>query len=245
VASSRSRSSVDTALAVVLVLECIGALGVAVRSGHALELGGTAVALAAALVVAALHERRAAYVVAGWFLWDAALETVVGTDPLSSLELACHAARYGVALAVAQPRMATPILRVAASLTFLGHGIEALALKPIFLAYLQHTGGLVGLPLADDAAAVILRVIGSVDLVVATTLLWRGPRPLLTGYMSAWGIITALARVVYSGPAGLADALIRAANGGIPLALWLGLREREPDRPAPASESKPSKPSKR
>lgn len=233
---ARARSSVDTTLAVVLVLECLGAFGVAVRSGHAFEQVGTAVALGAAFVVALRGERRAAYLVAGWFLWDAAFETAVGKGPLSSLELVCHAARYGVALAVAQPRMAAPILRVAASLTFLGHGLEALALKPIFLAYLQHTGGLVGLPLSYDAAAVMLRVIGTVDLVVGTALLWRGPRPWLTGYMGAWGIITALARVVYAGPAGLVDALVRAGNGGAPLALWLEGREREGSRSGSASE---------
>jgi hypothetical protein len=236
VAPARPRSSVDTALAVVLVLECVGALGVAVRSGHGFELVCTAVALAAALVVALLGERRAAYVVAGWFLWEAAFETAVGTGPLSSLELVCHAARYGVALAVAQPRMAQSILRVATSLTFLGHGLEALALKPIFLAYLQHTGGLVGLPLSYDAAAGLLRVIGSVDLVVATLLLWRGPKPWLTGYMGTWGIVTALARIVYAGPAGIVDALIRAGNGGAPLALWLEGRALERGRSESASE---------
>ena len=55
----------------------------------------------------------------------------------------------------------------------------------------------------------------------------NAPRPWVAGYMGAWGIITALARVVYAGPAGLADCLVRAANGGAPLALWLGWRERE------------------
>jgi hypothetical protein len=128
---------------------------------------------------------------------------------------------------VALPRSAVPILRVCASLTFIGHGIEALSLKPIFVAYLQTAVDRVGLTLPYDVAVVILRVIGTVDILVGTALSLRGPRPWVAGYMTAWGIVTALARVVYAGPAGLVDCLVRAANGGAPLVLWLGWRRRE------------------
>lgn len=219
--AARPEAAVARVLAAVLVLQCAGALGIAVRQGPGVPLLGTAVALVAALVVVALRERRAAYVVAAWFFCEAAFETVAGHEPLSVLELGCHAARYGVPLAVAQPRIMVPVLRVTASLTFLGHGVEALSLEPMFIAYLQTAADLAGQPLPQAGAALLLRVIGTVDLVVGTALLVRGPRPWLTGYMTAWGTITALARVVYAGPAGIVDALVRAANGGAPLVLWL------------------------
>jgi hypothetical protein len=226
--------STDAVLAVVLVLECVGALGMALHAGQGLETVGAALAMGAAVLFAVRRERRAAYVVAGWFVTAAVLKMVTSTEPNSSLALVSQAARYGVALAVAQPRLAVPILRIAASLTFIGHGIQALTLQPIFVAYLQHTGGLVALHVSDGAAATMLRVIGTVDLVVALALLGRGPRPLTAGYMSVWGTITALARMVYAGPAGLGETLIRAANAGAPLALWLGWRAGEP---APTSSS--------
>ena len=231
-AGARPRSPADAVLAAVLVLECVGALGIALRQGSGVEVLATTVALAASLVVALLRERRAAYVVAGWFLWEAAFETAFGTGPLSSLELVCHAARYGVAIAVAQPRMAQPVLRLAASLTFIGHGIEAIALKPIFLAYIQHTAGLVGVSLAPETVAGLLRAIGSIDLVLGGAMLWGGRSRFVAGYMGSWGIVTALARVVYAGPAGIVDALVRAANGGGPLALLLSWRDDAPRRPS-------------
>lgn len=232
----RQRALIDTLLAVVIVLQCVGALGIAVRQGHLVEQAGTALALGAALLVAFRGERRAAWVVAGWFFAEALYETLTGSEPTAVLDLGCHAARYGVPLAVALPGLATPILRAAASLTFIGHGIEALCLKPIFVAYIQVAGSHVGLAIPHHAAAGALRVIGTIDVVVGLALALRGSRPWVAGYMGAWGIVTALARVVYAGPAGIVDALVRAANGGAPLALWLGWREREGSRSESASE---------
>lgn len=221
-----------------MVLQCVGALGIAARQGHLVEQVGTALALGAALLVALRGERRAAWVVAGWFFAEALHETLTGSEPTAMLDLGCHAARYGVALAVAMPGLAVPILRVAASLTFIGHGIEALLSKPIFVAYIQVAGSHVGLAIPHQVAASVLRAIGTVDVGVGIALSLRGPRPFVAGYMSVWGIITALARVVYAGPAGLADCILRAANGGAPLALWLGWREREGAEAKPVREAR-------
>lgn len=225
---ARQRAIIDTLLAVIMVLQCVGALGIAARGGHGVvEQVGTALALGAALLVAVRGERRAAWVVAGWFFAEALHETLTGHEPTAVLDLGCHAARYGVPLAVALPGSAVPILRIAATLTFIGHGLEAVMLEPIFIAYIQVAGSHVGLAISHHAAAAALRVIGTIDVVVGLALLRPGPRPWVAGYMSAWGMITALARVVYAGPAGLVDCILRAANGGAPLALWLGWRERE------------------
>src|SRR5690606_19275859 len=40
-------------------------------------------------------------------------------------------------------------------------------------------------------------------------------------HMAFWGILTAGARIVHSGEHGIHDALIRAANGGVALVLWM------------------------
>jgi len=222
-----------------MVLQCAGALGIAAREGHVIEQAGTALSLGAALFVALRGERRAAWVVAGWFFAEALYETFTGSEPTAVLDLGCHAARYGVPLAVAVPSAMVPILRTAASLTFIGHGLEALLLKPIFVSYIEVAGNRVGLVISHQVAAGMLRVIGTVDVVVGIVLSLRGPRPWVAGYMSVWGVITALARVVYAGPAGLVDCLLRAGNGGAPLALWLGWRAREGAAVTPTREAKP------
>lgn len=220
-------------LVLALVLECVGALGVAVRDGNGIAQLGTSFALGAAVVVALGGHARAAWIVAAWFV-TAALLKMIGDEPFALLALPCQAARFGVAIAIARPRFAIPILRVAASLTFLGHGTEAIGLHPKFIAYIQHTGGLVGCHVSDETTTMMLRVIGTIDLVLAGAILLRPARRVTAGYMTFWGTITALARTVYAGPAGIPDTLIRAANPGAPLALLLAWRpKRSEHRDAP------------
>jgi hypothetical protein len=224
--TDRQRTAFDAVLVLALVLECVGALGVAVRDGSGIAQLGTSFALGAAVVVALGGHARAAWIVAAWLV-IAALLDMNGDQPFALLALPSQAARFGVAIAIARPRFAIPILRVAASLTFLGHGIEAIGLHPKFVAYIQHAGGLVGWPVTAETTAALLRLIGTLDLVVATAILLRAPRRAAAGYMTVWGTITALARTVYAGPAGIPDTLVRAANPGGPLALWLSWRRDE------------------
>jgi hypothetical protein len=214
--SERPRATAELVLVLALVLECAGALAIAVREGGTFQQAGTALALGAAVLVALRGERRAAWVVAAWFVVAALTKTIAATEPFAWLALPAQAARYGIALAIAQPRLAVPILRIATSLTFVGHGFEA---------YIQHTGGLVGVSVSDAITASLLRLIGAVDLLVAVLLFIPLPRRSAAGYMSVWGCITALARTVYAGPAGIPDTLVRAANSGGPLALWLSWRD--------------------
>lgn len=210
---------------VALVLECAGAFGIAVDTGSPLQQVGAVLALGAAVLVALRGERRAAYAIFAWFVAAAVVKMVAADEPFAWLALPSQAARYGLALAIAQPRLAMPILRVATSLTFIGHGLEAIGQHPKFIAYIQHAGGLVGLQITDAITASLLRLIGAVDLVVAVMLFIRVPRRAAAGYMGAWGCITALARTVYAGPAGIPETLVRAANAGAPLALWFAWRE--------------------
>lgn len=236
--SERPRATADLVLVLALVLECAGALAIGVREGGTFQQAGTALALGASVFVAIRGERRAAYVVAAWFFIAALTKTIVAAEPFAWVAVPAQAARYGIALAIAQPRLAIPILRIATCLTFVGHGIEALGLHPKFVAYIQHAGGLVGLHVSDAITAGLLRCIGAVDLLVAVLLCIRGPRRVAAGYMSVWGCITALARTVYAGPAGIPDTLIRAANCGAPLALWLSWRAPE-SRPGAEVDAAP------
>jgi hypothetical protein len=212
------RIRADAILLVVLVLECAGALGVAVRDAGTSQQIGAALALLAAVVVAVRGDTRLAWVVAAWFATMSVLKAVAAVEPWAWLAPASQAPRWGLPIAIALPRHAMPILRASASLCFAGHGIEAIGLHPQFVAYIQHSGALVGLDLSALAAP-MLRVIGSIDLGVAAAMLVRGPRPVAAGYMSIWACITALARTVYAGAAGIPDSLIRAGHVGAPLAL--------------------------
>jgi hypothetical protein len=223
----------------VLVLQSVGALGVAIGGTSTVHQVGAAAALAAALVVAFGRVEKAAYVVVGWFLIAALSQTFGGLEPFGYLAVGAHAIRYGVALAIVMPEHAFRILRVGTSLTFAVHGLEAIGLHPQFVEYILHTAGLVGLPLSEIATRYVLQMIGVVDLVVAGSLLLPRPRPITAGYMAIWGTITAFARTVYAGPAGLPETLIRASHAGGPLALLLSWRPDLGRRPSAPPTSPP------
>jgi hypothetical protein len=110
------------------------------------------------------------------------------------------------------------LLRGAAATTFVAHGWQAIALHPWFVDYLIAAGQLFGLELSQRAAEVTLRVIGVVDMVVALLLVTRRWRS-VAFYMAAWGALTALVRMVHSGPDAYYDVLVRASNCGVPLAI--------------------------
>lgn len=168
---------------------------------------------------------------AAWFAASAIVQAVTSDDALGWTAVLGHGARVAVPLAIARPERAPLVLRIGASMTFFGHGIESLGLHPKFLGFIQVAGAHVGLELAD-VAPTTLRVIGSVDVAVAALFLRPGPRPMVAGYMSVWATIAALARTVYAGPIGIADTLLRAPYAAAPL--WLFLRWR---RQPPSSDS--------
>ncbi len=209
------------------MLQCGGALAIALRDlGSPAQVGAAAV-FGLALYVSRSKNRHAALAVAVWFAGAAVLQAVTSDDPLGWTAVLGHGARVAVPLAIARPERAALVLRIGASMTYFGHGIEALGLHPKFLGFIQVAGGHVGLELAD-VAPTMLRVIGSVDVAVAALFLRAGPRPMVAGYMSVWATIAALARTVYAGPIGIADTLLRAPYAAAPL--WLFLRWRGQSR---------------
>jgi hypothetical protein len=159
--------------------------------------------------------------------WDNPGATADELAPLS------HAVRIGALLALAllsgQPELerrssavlAGWVLLLGTSLTFVGHGIEAL----------QHSGPFVdlmigtvkrwtGQRLSQASAEQLLTVIGLQDFLLAALLLLRRWR-WIAGWMAIWGLATALSRVTSMGVDSWHQSLLRLANGGVPLTLYL------------------------
>jgi hypothetical protein len=216
--------------------------GVDMELAHTMDQLCAALALAAALTVLALRVRVVAALLAALMLLAATVGGL-GPAPLAYLAIPAHATRWGLplllALAPAEslgPRAVSPatderrteaILRVCIASTFAAHGLEALAMHPSFSALLQGSAArLFGADLPALAVARTLLVIGLLDLFVASAAL-VGPRrriAALVWYMAIWGLITAMSRAIVFGPPGLTATLLRAANGGLPIALLLHWR---------------------
>ena len=112
------------------------------------------------------------------------------------------------------------ILRVAASLTFLAHGLQSWFLSPAFVDYLLSAADMIGWDVSQTAAERALRIIGAADVVLAALIIitrWR----VVAFYMAAWALIAALARVVQAGFGVHYEVLIRAGNYCVPLVIGL------------------------
>ena len=123
------------------------------------------------------------------------------------------------------------LLRIAAALTFVGHGLKALFLSPKFTDMLLAAADRIHWNFTEASAHHMLRIIGAVDIVVAVLILcsrWRS----VAYYMAAWAFIAALARVVHSGSGGTFEVFIRAGNYCVPLAIALCWQLSRPKDPA-------------
>lgn len=126
-----------------------------------------------------------------------------------------------VLLAVQKPKGALAILKISIALTFASHGIEALAEHPIFMDYiLDFAETWFGIELTISQTKTILFAMGWIDMIVAVLIVWTPSRTALL-YMTAWGLVTAVARVVYHGDNGITGMLLRTSHWTVPLALYL------------------------
>ena len=171
-------------------------------------------------------------------LWQGVLATAIwyqGGEAFSQITHFAHATRIvaPLVLAIVAPwprtfsfgRFTTPcavtLLRWATAITFIAHGTEALGHNPHFVDLIFSTTvrWLHWTP-NQQVVEMVLTMIGIADIVVAVlliTLRWR----LVAGYMAFWGLITAFSRFTAFGPRALHEVLIRAANGGLPLVLYI------------------------
>ncbi len=113
---------------------------------------------------------------------------------------------------------------------FAAHGVECLIGHPRFIDFLiVLPNRYLGWSVQQSAAQRWLLVIGAVDLAVAVGFALTRHRA-LAAWMAGWGLLTATVRLLYWGPVGWADALVRIGNGSVPmmLAWWpLGAHEEE------------------
>lgn len=196
--------------------------------------------------------------VACWFL-ALALSHQWRGGPYAHLALGEHAVRYAAPLAllicIASVREASLrdrwsgaakwILRVAAAATFATHGYKAIEsygqfLDLVLLTDLRWTNW----QISEKTVNSLLTAIGWIDLLVAVVILTRW-WPCAAVYMTLWGVITALSRMTAMGIDYWPSALLRAANGGVPMALFAGYwlcsrqaaRRATETNPAPGGES--------
>ena len=105
--------------------------------------------------------------------------------------------------------------------TFAAHGYEATRLNPRFVdLILAADRNLFRLGIDQAGAESILRCIGVHDIALALVVLAGRFTPRVLLWMAFWGVVTACSRVVLGGPGAIHHAVIRAANGGLPLVLF-------------------------
>ena len=103
------------------------------------------------------------------------------------------------------------ILRIGIFLTFLGHGMAALRVEPGWVPFLTT----VGVPLGS--ASLAMRVIGSLDIVVAAIILVK-PIRMVICWAICWAFLTAAMRPIAGGS--FIAFIERGANWAAPLALF-------------------------
>lgn len=181
-------------------------------------------------------DEAAAWWIAGWVLLISFAHMIRATL-WAELTLAEDAVRYVAPMALAivirrrlhtrhrgenyvgDTRVAVGMLMIAASATFAAHGYKALMCYGpftdlILLSDLQWTHT----DVSQSVAERILFVIGVFDLFIAALLvitLWRA----VALYMTVWGIVAAASRMTAYGVGAWPETLLRAANGGVPLAI--------------------------
>jgi len=206
-----------------------------------------AVSLTAAAALVVIRPFRAVLAfVAICHLAIPAISTWLGGERFTQLSVASHAVRYAAPIALMwigpwskrKPISLKAInridwmLRIAAALTFAAHGWKAYKLYPTYVDYILAAGwNLLGVDLAQSSAEHLLRWIGVLDIIVAVLIVvtrWQ----VVALWMAFWGFVTAGSRIVDAmgiGPLGIVDGwnsaghlfLVRAANGGVPLAIFL------------------------
>ncbi|MFP6665842.1 MAG: hypothetical protein VB876_00925 [Pirellulales bacterium] len=112
------------------------------------------------------------------------------------------------------------LLRIAAAMTFVGHGLNSLYLNPKFVDFLLAAAAHISWDLSQSTAETVLRAIGVVDLAAAALMMLKRWR-IIAFYMALWALVAATARLVHSGPESHFELLIRSGNYCVPLIVGL------------------------
>ncbi|KLU04592.1 putative transmembrane protein [Rhodopirellula islandica] len=179
-------------------------------------------------------DQAAAGWVALWMLLIAAAH-MMRAAVFAELSFPEHAVRYVAPMTLAicggvgaascssskRTRFAVLMLTVAAAFTFAAHGYKAYACYApftdlILLSDMQWTD----IGFTQTTVENMLVVIGVVDILVAVALLVLRSR-VAAFYMVVWGLVTAASRMTALGIEAWPETLIRIANGGVPLAIFI------------------------
>lgn len=133
------------------------------------------------------------------------------------LVVPCQALRLAPFALIIMPwnkQRAIWILKIAIAATFAGHGIEALFTYAEFVDYILAFFQLIRFPIREVSAATILHVIGTIDVLLAHHVIFYNPQrnKWVLRYMMAWGLITALSRIMYYGFGAWHEVAIRNAH---------------------------------
>lgn len=85
------------------------------------------------------------------------------------------------------------LMKIAVSLTFIGHGLYAFGFYPVPVKFIEMTCMI--LPMDEEMARTFLRVAGALDFVVAIGIYWKKVEKPLLIYAAIWGGLTAMARI--------------------------------------------------
>jgi hypothetical protein len=107
-------------------------------------------------------------------------------------------------------------LRIGVAGEFLGHGALALGGKVQWLGWIEQI-----LKVEPATAAIILSIIGGIDVLLAILIMIRPVRPIIL-WMAIWGFLTAILRPIVG--ESIWDFIERFANWGAPLALYFLLK---------------------
>ena len=124
-----------------------------------------------------------------------------------------------MALSSISERVWMQSVTVAASLTFIGHGLYAIGFYSVPLIFQTMTMQI--LDCEQDTALTFLKIAGLLDFIAVTGLWISVTRPWALIYMIGWGAATALARVwAHNGiDPWLAETLVRTSHWSLPLIL--------------------------
>ncbi|MDY7396047.1 hypothetical protein UMM65_12410 [Aureibaculum sp. 2210JD6-5] len=109
------------------------------------------------------------------------------------------------------------ILRIAISMTFLGHGIFAIKSNPNWIKYLEFVG------FSIENAEKVIVIIGVIDVLVAITILLK-PYKYVILWAFLWTFSTALVRPLAG--ESIWQFVERASNWAVPLTLFFLINMR-------------------
>ncbi len=110
------------------------------------------------------------------------------------------------------------VLKIGIFGIFLGHGIYAIQVHKSWIPFLEVIG------FSRDLAIQIMPYIGTLDILVAISILIKPLRPILI-WAVFWALLTALMRPIAGGS--LIDFIERSGNWATPLALLLLLKWKD------------------